>query len=349
MSVVVEGIDKRYTKGDTPAVHEAQLHAPSGGVTALLGPSGSGKTTLLRIIAGLETPDRGRITIHGTDVTKTSVRDRGLGFVFQGYALFSHLSVRDNIGFGLKLKRMPSKEVARRVDELLELVQLRELGHRKPGELSGGQQQRVAFARALAPKPKVLLLDEPFGALDAKVRLELRRWLRTLHAQTHVTTLLVTHDQEEALELSDQVVLMNEGRIVQSGTPYQIYDQPVSPFVASFIGNASLLRGRVHDGHAELAGIEVNAPPGLTKGSAVLAYVRAEEVTLARSPETNVEVSTVRRVASRVEVEVVLADGQHLTVQLSRLEADALALQTGDRLRLDLGKPRVFSEAPVSR
>ncbi|MEO6951767.1 MAG: ABC transporter ATP-binding protein [Polyangia bacterium] len=342
MSVVIEGIDKRYTQGDSPAVHDATLRAASGGVTALLGPSGSGKTTLLRIIAGLETPDRGRISIHGTDVTKTSVRERGLGFVFQGYALFSHLSVRDNIGFGLKLKTLPSREIARRVDELLELVQLRELGQRKPNELSGGQQQRVAFARALAPKPRVLLLDEPFGALDAKVRLELRRWLRALHAQTHVTTLLVTHDQEEALELSDQVVLMNEGRIVQSGTPYQIYDQPVSPFVASFIGNASLLRGSVDDGQAELAGIQLDAPPGIPSGSAVLAYVRAEEVTLARAPQTNVEVSTVRRIASRVEVEVVLADGQRMTVQLSRIEADALWLQAGDRLRLDLGKPRIF-------
>ncbi len=342
MSIVVEKLNKRYAEGDVPAVFDADLVATRGGITTLLGPSGSGKTTLLRIIAGLEQADRGRILIHDVDVTRQPARARGLGFVFQGYALFSHLTVRDNIAFGLKLKRHTRKEVSTRVDELLELVQLSHLAARRPAELSGGQQQRVALARALAPRPKVLLLDEPFGALDAKVRVELRRWLRTLHAQTHVTTLLVTHDQEEALDLSDQVVLMNEGRIVQTGTPFQLYNEPASPFVASFIGPTTRLTGVMHEGHAQLGGRRFAPPEGATEGQPLVAYVRPGEIALSRGAGANAVVRLTRRVASHLEVDLVFDDGQRLLVQLSRAEGDLLVPGTGDRIDVDLGRPRFF-------
>ena len=346
MSVVVTGLHKRYTQGGTPAVHDASFTAEDGSITTLLGPSGSGKTTVLRLVAGLEEPDGGAISIHGTECTRTPARERGIGFVFQGYALFSHLSVRENIAFGLSIAKRPRAEIEARVDELLELVQLADLGKRYPAQLSGGQRQRIAFARALATRPKVLLLDEPFGALDARVRLELREWLQRLHAQTHVTTLLVTHDQDEALELSDQIVLMHEGRVVQKGTPHDLYDNPATPFVASFIGNASVLRGEVTDGRASLGASSLSAP-GHVNGTSVSAYVRPSEVKLTRPTEGASSVSlatvaTLTRVGGYVKVDLHLPTQESMTVQLSRGEAEALKLTAGDRVMVDLGAAKVF-------
>ncbi len=236
MSVRVEQLTKHFDEHSRkPAVDDVSFTAPKGAITALLGPSGSGKTTMLRLIAGLERPDRGRVYIRDRDFTDVPVRKRGVGFVFQGYALFQHMTVSKNVAFGLEVKRLAREAVAAKVRELLALVQLAELADRYPHQLSGGQRQRVAFARALATDPAVLLLDEPFGALDTRVRLELREWLKRLHRRTAVTTLLVTHDQGEALEVSERVVVMREGRVEQVGTPREIRDRPASAFVASFL------------------------------------------------------------------------------------------------------------------
>jgi len=350
MSVLVEGIVKRYAAAGTPAVQTASFAASTGAITALLGPSGSGKTTLLRVIAGLEEPDAGTVRIHGDDVTRTPPRERGIGFVFQGYALFSHMSVRDNIAFGLSIRGQTRRQIASRVDELLALVQLSELGARMPGQLSGGQRQRVAFARALATRPKVLLLDEPFGALDARVRLELRTWLRELHARTHVTTILVTHDQEEALELSDQIVLMQDGGVVQKGAPHELYDRPATPFVASFIGDASLLRAKVEAGRAVLGATSVRAPEGTPEGAEVRVYVRPHEIKLARPSATAEraalpEVERLTRVGGVVKVGLRLPNAEGVIVQLAYDEAEALDLRAGERVTIDLGDPKVFVEA----
>jgi sulfate transport system ATP-binding protein len=352
VSVVVDRLGKRYIAGGAPAVHAASFVAETGSITTLLGPSGSGKTTVLRLIAGLEEQDGGSIHIHGVDCTRVPAQRRGVGFVFQGYALFSHLSVRDNIAFGLRVQRRPAAEIDPRVDELLELVQLDGLGNRMPTQLSGGQRQRVALARALATRPKVLLLDEPFGALDARVRLELRQWLRTLHTQAHVTTLLVTHDQEEALELSDQIVLMHEGRVVQKGAPHDLYDHPATPFVASFIGNASVIRGKVEQGRAAVGAASITAPVGAIDGAAVQAYIRPSDVKIARPAEGGTHtalaaVTALLRVGGHVKVDLRLPSGESMTVQLSRAEADTLRLQIGERVAVDLGAAKVFVEEYV--
>ena len=234
MGIAVENVSKRF--GSFQAVDRVSLEIGSGSLVALLGPSGSGKSTLLRLISGLETPDSGRIWLTGTEATTQSVQERNIGFVFQHYALFKHLTVRQNIAFGLEIRKAPADKVKKKVGELLDLVQLSGLGERYPSQLSGGQRQRVALARALAVEPKVLLLDEPFGALDAKVRKDLRAWLRRLHDEVHVTTVFVTHDQEEAMEVSDKIVVMNKGQVEQVGTPAEIYDRPANAFVMSFIG-----------------------------------------------------------------------------------------------------------------
>ncbi len=248
MSIEVHNVSKRF--GDFAAVDDVSLAVESGSLTALLGPSGSGKSTLLRIIAGLEWPDSGRIVISGTDATALSPQKRGVGFVFQHYAAFKHMTVADNIAFGLKVRRRPRGEIRERVDELLHLVQLEGLGERYPAQLSGGQRQRMGLARALAPEPEVLLLDEPFGALDARVRAELREWLTRLHDVVHVTTVFVTHDQEEAMEVADQIAVMNHGRLEQVGTPRVLYDSPANEFVMRFVGDANEVGGvlvRPHD------------------------------------------------------------------------------------------------------
>src|SRR6187455_528760 len=254
MSIEIRNVSKNF--GDFRALRDVSLNIESGELIALLGPSGCGKTTLLRIIAGLETADAGSILFAGEDTTDRPVRERQVGFVFQHYALFRHMTVFENVAFGLRVRprrvRPPEAEIRETVMGLLSLVQLDVLADRRPSELSGGQRQRVALARALAVKPKVLLLDEPFGALDAKVRKELRRWLRRLHEEVHVTSVFVTHDQEEALEVSDRVGIMNEGRIEQSGTPEEVYERPATPFVYGFLGDVNLFHGRIHQGRVKI-------------------------------------------------------------------------------------------------
>jgi sulfate transport system ATP-binding protein len=284
MTIAVKNIHKRF--GDFTALNNVSLDFPSGELTALLGPSGCGKTTLLRIIAGLEHPDSGQVLLDSNDASHRHVRERQVGFVFQHYALFKHMTVFENVAFGLRVKprneRPSEDQIRRKVKELLELVQLDWLADRYPPQLSGGQRQRIALARALAVEPRVLLLDEPFGALDAKVRKELRRWLRRLHDDLHVTSIFVTHDQEEALEVADQVVLMNKGNVEQIGTPDQVYNQPASPFVYGFLGNVNVFHGRVQDGVLASGAANFNVPgqPG-AEGQGT-AYVRPHDLDIDR-------------------------------------------------------------------
>jgi sulfate transport system ATP-binding protein len=308
MSIHTESVSKAF--GAFHALTDVSVDIPTGRLTALLGPSGGGKSTLLRIIAGLEQPDDGRVFVDGRDVTDIPVRRRGVGFVFQHYAAFTHLTVRENVAFGLKVARRPKREVRERVDELLDLVQLSGLAHRYPSELSGGQRQRMALARALAVRPSLLLLDEPFGALDAKVRQELRAWLRRLHDEVGATTILVTHDQEEAMELADDIVLINGGRIEQAGSPTMLYDHPANDFVRDFLGPVTHLNGMP---------------------------LRPHDIRVARSPEPASAAATVVRIVhlgfqSRLEAE--LADGELVTVQLPRSEALDLGLAPGQGIHL---------------
>ena len=342
MSVRVTGLTKRFAAGGTPAVDDVTFEAPAGKITALIGPSGAGKSTILRAVAGLESPDAGTVEVEGADVTRVPVQHRKVGVVFQGYALFNNMSVWKNIAFGLEVRGRPSAEVRARVDALLDLVQLGDLRARMPAQLSGGQRQRVAFARALATEPKVLLLDEPFGALDARVRVELREWLQRLHERTHVTTILVTHDQDEALELAAHVVVMLGGRVAQTGTPEDVYDRPATAPVASFLG-ASLMRGRVAvEGEADV----------------VDAWVRPHDVKLRRADHDNghgtsssssadVRVGRIERVkivAARAKVALVLVGGERVTVDISRAEIEELAVGEGDHVLIDVQQARVFRE-----
>jgi sulfate transport system ATP-binding protein len=303
MAIEARGITKRF--GDFVALDDVTITVPEGSLTALLGPSGSGKSTLLRVIAGLETPDAGRVLIEGEDVTGRPARKREVGFVFQHYAAFKHMTVADNVAFGLKVRRRPRGEIRTRVAELLELVGLAHLGKRYPSQLSGGQRQRMALARALAVEPRVLLLDEPFGALDARVREELRAWLRRLHDDVHVTTIFVTHDQEEAMEISEQIVVVNEGRIEQSASPLEIYDRPASPFVMSFVGPVTRVGGRLVRPH------DVQLLPDLAEGSQQAVITR------------------IVRLGFEVRVELLPADGDPVVAQLSRTEAEQLELVEG--------------------
>ena len=277
MSIEVRNVSKHFNA--FRALNNINLDINSGELVALLGPSGCGKTTLLRIIAGLETPDAGNIVFHGEDVSGHDVRDRNVGFVFQHYAAFKHLTVAKNVAFGLEIRKRPKAEVARRVDELLRLVHLEQFAHRLPAQLSGGQRQRMALARALAIEPKVLLLDEPFGALDAKVRKELRDWLRRLHDEVHVTTVFVTHDQEEALTMSDRIAVMSAGRIQQIGSPREIYGRPVNRFVADFIGETNFLPATVAGAVATLPG-GVTIPVGPARQGPVTLAIRPEHLRL---------------------------------------------------------------------
>jgi len=266
MSILVRNVSKRF--GDFVALDDVSLDVESGALTALLGPSGSGKSTLLRIVAGLETADAGEILLAGKDATALAPQKRNVGFVFQHYAAFKHMTVRENVAFGLKVRKRPKAEIADRVDELLNLVQLQNFGHRYPAQLSGGQRQRMGLARALAPEPQVLLLDEPFGALDARVRAELREWLRQLHDVVHVTTVFVTHDQDEAMEISDQIAVINHGKLEQVGSPRELYDEPATEFVMTFVGDAQPLGDvlvRPHD-------LELSAEP--TDGAVEAMIVR---------------------------------------------------------------------------
>ncbi|MGQ0507808.1 MAG: sulfate/molybdate ABC transporter ATP-binding protein [Myxococcaceae bacterium] len=349
MSVVVDGLSKRFSPHTNGAAAQAVgFTAPTGAITALLGPSGCGKTTVLRLIAGLERPDAGRVVIAGEEVTRVPVQKRGVGFVFQGYALFEHLSVRQNVGFGLELRKHARAEKDERVNELLALVQLDSLAERLPSQLSGGQRQRVALARALATRPRVLLLDEPFGALDTQVRVELRLWLRRLHQQTHVTTLLVTHDQDEALELADQVVVMNHGKVEQTGSTHHVYDHPASPFVAAFLGSTNILQGHVQDGELTVGTVRLRAPAGAPEGAAVKAFVRPHDVQLRRvetnpSARTLARVMEMTRIGGYVRIELRLENENDFVAHLSKPALDALHLSVGDQVALDLSTARLFS------
>jgi sulfate/thiosulfate transport system ATP-binding protein len=302
--IAVEGISKRF--GDYLALDDVSLEVPDGSLTALLGPSGSGKSTLLRIIGGLESPDTGRVLIHGEDATSVAPQRREIGFVFQHYAAFKHMTVRDNVAFGLTIRRQPKAKVAERVDELLRIVGLAGYQKRYPNQLSGGQRQRMALARALAVEPRVLLLDEPFGALDAKVRAELREWLRRLHEEVHVTTLLVTHDQEEAMSIADHIAVMDNSRIEQVGSPRELYDQPTNRFVMGFLGPVSQLGDRLVRPHDISIGAETE--PGALEAM----------------------VSRVIHLGFEVRVELMLTGGQAVFAQVTRTEADELELAAGD-------------------
>ncbi|MEP6906657.1 MAG: sulfate/molybdate ABC transporter ATP-binding protein [Pseudoxanthomonas sp.] len=280
MTICIENVSKRF--GDFTALDDISLNVRQGELLALLGPSGSGKTTLLRVIAGLEHADSGRVLLAGEDASHASVQARKVGFVFQHYALFRHMNVRENVAFGLRVRRgdarWPDARIRERVSELLSLVQLDGLESRFPSQLSGGQRQRVALARALAIEPRVLLLDEPFGALDAQVRSDLRRWLREIHDRTGLTTVFVTHDQEEALELADRVAILHRGRIEQLGSPAETYDQPASPFVYSFVGAVNRLPGEWREGRLQVAGIDLPTVPGMPGQGAVEVFVRPEHL-----------------------------------------------------------------------
>ena len=346
MSIAIRNISKQF--GAFQALDDVSIDIPSGELVALLGPSGCGKTTLLRIIAGLECADQGQILLAGDDASARHVRDRQVGFVFQHYALFRHMSVFDNVAFGLRVKprrqRLAEAEIRRRVKRLLELVQLDWLADRYPAQLSGGQRQRIALARALAVEPRVLLLDEPFGALDAKVRKELRRWLRQLHDEIHVTSVFVTHDQEEALEVADRVVLINQGRVEQIGTPESVYDHPATPFVANFLGSVNLFHGRVEDGQLHFGKHALGAANGID-GQAV-AFVRPHEFDLLPGwDEHGVLPATIVRVVSvgpSAQIELSRSDGEPIEVTIARDTFRLLGLREGDRVSLRPRQIRAF-------
>jgi sulfate/thiosulfate transport system ATP-binding protein len=317
VAIETRSVTKRF--GEFVALDDVSIKVESDSLTALLGPSGSGKSTLLRVIAGLETPDSGDVFISGKEATAIAPQKRGVGFVFQHYAPFKHMTVRENVAFALTIRRRPKAEIKARVDELLELVQLGGLGGRYPAQLSGGQRQRMALARALAPKPDVLLLDEPFGALDARVRKELRTWLRRLHEETHTTTILVTHDQEEAMEVADEVVLMARGKVEQTGPPRELYEAPANEFVMTFVGPVT----RVGE-----------------------AYVRPHDVEILLAPDganTEAMVERIVHLGFEVRVELVDTEGEQLSVQLTRDAATELELARGDVVWVRARRTRVFA------
>jgi sulfate transport system ATP-binding protein len=316
MAIIGRSLTKHF--GSFTALDDVSIEVAAGSLTALLGPSGSGKSTLLRVIAGLERPETGTVELDGVDVSRQAAQKRGVGFVFQHYAAFKHMTVRENVAFGLKVRKRPKAEIAKRVDELLELVQIAGWADNYPAQLSGGQRQRMALARALAVEPKVLLLDEPFGALDARVRKDLRVWLRRLHDEMHVTTIFVTHDQEEAMEIADQIVLMNHGRVEQVGGPRELYEEPANEFVMSFVGPVNRL--------------------GDT-------FVRPHDLELRSKPNGETAPGTVERVVHlgfEVRVEVKLEDGHECWAQVTREEADQLNLAPGGAIFVRPRRSKVF-------
>jgi sulfate/thiosulfate transport system ATP-binding protein len=317
VSISVRNISKQF--GDFVALDDVSLETGAGSLTALLGPSGSGKSTLLRLIAGLETPDAGTVFIAGKNVTVRSPQDRGIGFVFQHYAAFKHMTVYENIAFGLKIRKRPKAEIRERVTQLLELVQLQGLAERYPAQLSGGQRQRMGLARALAIDPEVLLLDEPFGALDARVRAELRIWLRRLHDETHTTTVIVTHDQEEAMEVADEVVVMNQGRVEQVADPRELYENPANEFVMSFVGQVN----RFDD-----------------------SFVRPHDVELTVEANGSTSEALIERIVHlgfEIRVELVRDDGEHMSVQITRDEAERLEIEEGQIVFVKPTKQTTFT------
>jgi sulfate/thiosulfate transport system ATP-binding protein len=344
VGIVVRNLSKRF--GPFQAVDDVSFEVPGGQLVALLGPSGSGKSTILRIIAGLEPADSGTVALTGEDATHLPVQHRGVGFVFQHYALFRHMTIRQNIAFGLDVQKLPRHQIRARVDELLHLVQLHGYAERYPSQLSGGQRQRVALARALAPKPKVLLLDEPFGALDAQVRAELRSWLRRLHDEVHVTSLFVTHDQQEAFEVADQVVVLNRGKVEQMGPPQELYERPASPFVTEFLGSVNVLRGRTVHGLTVL-GEGLHLPTGRpAPDGPVSVYVRPHDLDVDRhhcgEPCWPGRVARLTPLGGLARVEVDLPDGTGLQVQLTRERSLELALAPGDNVFVTPKDPKVF-------
>jgi sulfate/thiosulfate transport system ATP-binding protein len=323
MAISVEGACKRF--GDFQALYNVSIDVPDGSLTALLGPSGSGKSTLLRAIAGLETLDAGDVRIHGEDATAKPPQKRGVGFVFQHYAAFKHMTVFGNVGFGLRIRKWSKPQIEARVHDLLRLVQLDGLADRYPSQLSGGQRQRMALARALAVEPQVLLLDEPFGALDAKVRKDLRSWLRRLHDEMHVTTIFVTHDQEEAMDVAEQLVVMNQGRVEQSGSADDLYDHPANEFVMSFVGEVNRLGEH---------------------------YVRPHDMEVVLDPDERTEEALVQRIVAlgfEIRVELLLSDGTQVWAQLTRTELQKLELREGQIVYLKPGQTKSFNgDSPSS-
>lgn len=350
MTIEVRNLNKTF--GHFKALKDITLSIPMGELVALLGPSGSGKTTLLRIIAGLEFADSGSIIFDGADSTERNARERGVGFVFQHYALFRHMTIFENIAFGLKVRprsnRPSEKTIKTKVDELLRLVQLDELGPRYPSQLSGGQRQRVALARALAVEPKILLLDEPFGSLDVKVRKDLRRWLRRLHDEIHVTSLFVTHDQEEALEVADRIVVMNKGQIEQVGSPDEIYDHPANPFVYDFLGRVNLFHGRVHNGRVQIGEVDLAVGQHLdTINEPAIAYVRPHDIELNRKPsekgDIEARVEEVFAIGPLVRLELIRKDGGgRIEAELTRDRYNEMKFKEGEDIFINFRNPRVF-------
>jgi len=353
MKLGLTGITKRF--GRHTAIDGVDLEVRSGELAALLGPSGSGKTTLLKIIAGIEAADRGRVCFGERDVTALSVREREIGFVFQSYALFEHMTVTENVAFGLRVRKASPLEIRERVDELLALVKLEAYADRFPRQLSGGQQQRVALARALAPRPRILLLDEPFGALDAKVRAELRRWLRQLHTQIPVTTVLVTHDREEALAIADRIVVLNGGRVEQDGAPERLLDAPASGFVMGFLGDVNVIDGvaaGVANGALAFGPFRRTDGVGPRADGSEAAYVRTVDLAVQRRPNglphAPAVISEIRRVGALVRVELAV-DGleRPLVADLAEHEWQALQLATGERVYAAVRNARVFGAEEV--
>ncbi|MGJ7499673.1 sulfate/molybdate ABC transporter ATP-binding protein [Variovorax sp. ZT5P49] len=359
MSIEIRNISKQF--GDFRALRDVNLDVESGELVALLGPSGCGKTTLLRIIAGLETADAGSILFSGEDTTDVHVRERQVGFVFQHYALFRHMTVFENVAFGLRVKprkeRPSDAQIRQKVTDLLKLVQLDWLADRYPSQLSGGQRQRIALARALAVEPKVLLLDEPFGALDAKVRKELRRWLRRLHDELHVTSIFVTHDQEEALEVADRVVVINKGQIEQVGSPQEVWDQPASPFVYGFLGDVNLFHGRADNGAVQLDGMRLDSPEHSgARDAKARAYVRPHDIDVTRyvSGASGIVATLSRAIVvgpiARLELEPTESNpdnpgsGTIIEAQLPAQQFRDLGLKEGDTVVANPRKARVFVE-----
>lgn len=360
MSISANGITKRF--GQFVALDNVNVEVPSGTLVALLGPSGSGKTTLLRIIAGLEVADSGAVQYHEEDVTNRPARDRNVGFVFQHYALFRHMTVFENVAFGPRVRKWPKDVIEHKVNELLRLVRLDGMQKRYPNQLSGGQRQRVALARALAVEPKVLLLDEPFGALDAKVRQELRQWLRRLHDELHVTSLFVTHDQEEAFEVADRVVIMNRGRIEQVGSPNDVFEQPANDFVMDFLGNVNVFHSRIQDGKALLGSAPVTLGANAThhgsvathsEGKTAKVYVRPHELDISRSPigveSLRATVLHLRSTGPVVRVVLRASEGdQTMIADLSQHQQSQLNLTVGDVTYVSPQKIRVFLQDDFS-
>jgi sulfate transport system ATP-binding protein len=350
VSIQVDHVTKRF--GTFTVLDDVSLHVQTGELIALLGPSGCGKTTLLRILAGLERPDHGRILLHGDEVTERRITDRRVGFVFQHYALFRHMTVTENVAFGLSVlphaQRPSPGQIQKKVHDLLSLVQLQAMADRYPNQLSGGQRQRVALARALAVEPKMLLLDEPFGALDTKVRKELRRWLRRLHDELHITSILVTHDQEEALEAADRIVVLNQGHIEQTGTPDEVYEHPATPFVYRFLGDVNVFHGRIaQDEIAHEAADRQHPAEAGSSDEHEVTFVRPHDLELSRSRTTTTQLeATVRFVitaGSRVRLELMSKDSpQTIEVELTKERYRELRLQQGDAVFVHPKQLQVF-------